>query len=355
VFSTAIIGVVTRLQRSAEIPDQISECDAGSLAQQACTQALDELSGPARHMVGVARLRCSSLRLLRKRILPAAAPCRQSSRAAFCRIGPDTLRRANVLLGRLQFIDISSLLATMMYAKIDVPLPYPGKEGSAMRVLVVEDELRLATLLRQGLEEEGFAVDTAASAEEALDWIASTAYDLMLLDVMLPDISGFDLCRRLRSRGNTTPILVLTARDAVPDRVAGLDAGADDYLVKPFAFAELLARVRALARRPVTAARPVLAVGDYRLDPATQQVWNGELPVELGQKEFRILEYLMRNPNHVLTRDMIADNVWDYDSAPLTNAIDVHIGSLRRKLHDEYPRGRIETVRGAGYRLRSQP
>jgi two-component system OmpR family response regulator len=224
-----------------------------------------------------------------------------------------------------------------------------------MRLLVVEDEIRLTTLLCQGLQEEGFAVDTAASGEEALDWIASMAYDLMLFDVMLPGISGFDLCRQLRVRGNTTPILVLTARDAVPDRVAGLDAGADDYLVKPFAFAELLARVRALARRPVTAARPVLAVGDYRLDPATQQVWNGELPVELGQKEFRILEYLMRNPNHVLTRDMIADNVWDYDSAPLTNAIDVHIGSLRRKLHDEYPRGRIETVRGAGYRLRSQP
>ncbi len=224
-----------------------------------------------------------------------------------------------------------------------------------MRLLVVEDEIRLATLLRQGLQEEGFAVDTAASAEDALDWIASIPYDLLLLDLMLPGMSGFDLCRQLRSRGNTLPILVLTARDAVSDRVAGLDAGADDYLVKPFAFAELLARVRALARRPTTAASPVLAVGDYLLDPATRHVWNGELPVELGQKEFRILEYLMRNPNRVLTRDMIADNIWDYDSAPLTNAIDVHIRSLRAKLHDEYPHGRIETVRGAGYRLRSQP
>lgn len=224
-----------------------------------------------------------------------------------------------------------------------------------MRVLVVEDETRLAELLRQGLQEEGFAVDTAASGEEVLDWIASTDYDLLLLDLMLPGISGFELCRQLRSRGNATPILVLTARDAVPDRVAGLDSGADDYLVKPFAFEELLARLRALARRPADTTAPLLTAGDYHLDPATRQVWHGGLPVELGQKEFRILEYLMRNPNHVLSRDMIANNVWDYDSAPLTNAIDVHIRSLRAKLHDEYPHGRIETVRGAGYRLRTRP
>lgn len=224
-----------------------------------------------------------------------------------------------------------------------------------MRLLVVEDEIRLATLLEQGLQEEGFAVDTAASAEAALDWIESTAYDLLLLDLMLPGMSGIELCRRLRAGGYTTPILVLTARDAVPDRVTGLDAGADDYLVKPFAFAELLARLRALVRRPAATAPPVLTAGDYRLDPATQQVWHGNVPVELGLKEFRILEYLMRHPNRVLTRDMIADNIWDYDSAPLTNAIDVHIRSLRAKLQDEYPHGRIETVRGAGYRLRSQP
>jgi two-component system OmpR family response regulator len=224
-----------------------------------------------------------------------------------------------------------------------------------MRILVVEDEIRLARLLDQGLQEEGFAVDTAGSAEAALDWIASTLYDLVLLDLMLPGMSGIELCRRLRAQGNTTPILVLTARDAVPDRVAGLDAGADDYLVKPFAFAELLARIRALARRPAATTPPVLTAGDYRLDPATQQVWHGNLPVELGQKEFRILEYLMRNPNRVLTRGMIADNIWDYDHAPMTNAIDVHIRSLRTKLHDEYPHGRIETVRGAGYRLRTQP
>jgi two-component system OmpR family response regulator len=224
-----------------------------------------------------------------------------------------------------------------------------------MRLLVVEDETRLATLLQQGLQEEGFAVDTAASGEDALGWIASTSYDLILLDLMLPDISGFAFCRQLRAHGNTTPILVLTARDAVPDRVAGLDAGADDYLVKPFAFAELLARLRALTRRPPSAATPLLIAGDYQLDPATRQVWRAGTPVELGQKEFRILEYLMRNPNHVLTRAMIADNVWDYDSAPLTNAIDVHIRSLRNKLHDAYPHGQIETVRGAGYRLRTQP
>ncbi len=224
-----------------------------------------------------------------------------------------------------------------------------------MRVLVVEDEIRLAALLDQGLQEEGFAVDTAGSAEAALDWIESTPYDLLLLDLMLPGMSGIELCRRLRAQRNTTPILVLTARDAVPDRVAGLDAGADDYLVKPFAFAELLARMRALARRPASVSAPVLIIGDYQLDPRTQQVWRSGAPVELGQKEFRILEYLMRNPNRVLTRGMIADNIWDYDSAPMTNAIDVHIRSLRAKLHDEYPHGRIETVRGAGYRLRGQP
>jgi DNA-binding response OmpR family regulator len=224
-----------------------------------------------------------------------------------------------------------------------------------MRVLVVEDETRLAELLRQGLQEEGFAVDLAASGEDALDWLATTTPDLILLDLMLPGISGFDLCRLLRARGNPTPILALTARDAVSDRIDGLDAGADDYLIKPFAFAELLARMRALVRRPATVTAPVLTVGDYRLDPATQHVWRSGTPVELGQKEFRILEYLMRNPNRVLTRAMIADNIWDYDSAPSTNAIDVHIRSLRAKLHDEYPHGRIETVRGAGYRLRSRP
>ena len=224
-----------------------------------------------------------------------------------------------------------------------------------MRVLVVEDETRLAELLRQGLQEEGFAVDTTASGEDALDWLASTPYDLLVLDLMLPGMSGYDLCRQLRAHGNTTSILMLTARDTVPDRVAGLDAGADDYLVKPFAFAELLARLRALTRRPASFPSPMLTVGDYRLDPATQHVWRSDAPIELGQKEFRILEYLMRNPNRVLTRAMIANNVWDYDDAPLTNAIDVHIRSLRAKLHDEYPLSRIETVRGAGYRLRNRP
>ena len=224
-----------------------------------------------------------------------------------------------------------------------------------MRILVVEDETRLATLLRRALAEEGHGVDLAESGEEALDWVDIGAYDAIVLDIMLPGIDGLEVCRRLRRRRVQAPILLLTARDTVPDRVAGLDAGADDYLVKPFAFAELAARLRALARRPADAHHPVLGVGELRLDPATRRVWRGEDEVELPNKEFRILEYLMRNPNRVLTRAMIADHVWDYDFPNVTNVIDVHVRQLRRKLNDPYPGGAIETVRGAGYRLRRDP
>jgi two-component system OmpR family response regulator len=224
-----------------------------------------------------------------------------------------------------------------------------------MRILVVEDETRLATLLRRGLDEEGHAVELAATGEEALDWTEAAAFDAIVLDVMLPGIDGLEVCRRLRRRHVQTPILLLTARDAVPDRVAGLDAGADDYLVKPFAFAELAARLRALARRSPETAATVLENGDLRLDPATRRVWRGEAEIVLPNKEFRILEYLMRNPNRVLTRDMIADHVWDYEFANLTNVIDVHIRSLRRRLNDPYPGMLIQTVRGAGYRLSAAP
>jgi two-component system OmpR family response regulator len=224
-----------------------------------------------------------------------------------------------------------------------------------MRILVVEDETRLATLVRRGLEEEGHAVDLAVTGEEALDWIEAAAFDAIVLDVMLPGLDGLDVCRRLRRRRVQTPILLLTARDAVPDRVAGLDAGADDYLVKPFAFAELAARLRALARRSPETAATVLEVGEVRLDPATRRVWRGAAEIALPNKEFRILEYLMRNPNRVLTRDMIADHVWDYDFASVTNVIDVHIRSLRRRLNDPYPGTLIQTVRGAGYRLSAAP
>ncbi len=222
-----------------------------------------------------------------------------------------------------------------------------------MRILVVEDEERLAGLIRQGLVEEGHAVDLAGAGEDALDWTAIAAFDVIVLDVMLPGISGITVCQRLRRNRLFTPILLLTARDAIADRVAGLDAGADDYLVKPFAFAELTARLRALGRRPLDANPPILAWAHLRLDPATRQVWKDDELVPLPNKEFRILEYLLRHPGRVLTRSMIADHVWDYDFPNMTNVIDVHIRQLRRKLDRPGFPGFIETVRGAGYRLGS--
>ena len=220
-----------------------------------------------------------------------------------------------------------------------------------MRILVVEDEARLAALLRRGLAEEGHAVDLAADGEEGLAWLDVGDYDAVVLDVMLPGIDGLEVCRTLRRRRVQIPILLLTARDTIADRVAGLDAGADDYLVKPFAFAELTARLRALARRPPETHDPVLAAGEIRLDPASRRVWRGDDEIALPNKEFRILEYLMRHPNRVLTRAMIAEHVWDYDFPNVTNVIDVHIRQLRRQLQDPYLGGLIETVRGAGYRL----
>lgn len=223
-----------------------------------------------------------------------------------------------------------------------------------MRILVVEDEQRLATLLRRAVEEEGHAADLAGSGEEALDLLDdATRFDAIVLDIMLPGVDGLTLCRQLRQRRIQTPILLLTARDRVPDRVAGLDAGADDYLVKPFALAELLARLRAITRRPSETRDPVLRAGRLRLDPAARRAWHGNDEITLPNKEFRLLEYLLRNPGRVLTREMIADQLWDYDFPSLTNVIDVHVRSLRNRLNDPYPGGLIETVRGAGYRLRT--
>jgi DNA-binding response OmpR family regulator len=222
----------------------------------------------------------------------------------------------------------------------------------AMRILIVEDEQRLARLLRRSLMDEGHAADIANSGEEALDWVALAAYDAIILDVMLPGMDGITVCRELRARRVQVPILLLTARDAIEDRVTGLDAGADDYLTKPFAFAELSARLRALSRRPVETLNPILTVGDLRLDPTTRQVWRGNNEYSIPNKEFRILEFLMRHPQRILTRSMIAEHVWDYEFVPeFTNVIDVHIRSLRRRLDDPYPVKRIVTVRGAGYKL----
>jgi two-component system OmpR family response regulator len=221
----------------------------------------------------------------------------------------------------------------------------------AVRILVVEDEPGLAELIQRGLSSEGHAVDPTGTGEDALDWVRIAHYDAIVLDVVLPGIDGFEVCRRLRQRGVTTPILLLTARDAVTDRVAGLDAGADDYLVKPFAFDELFARLRALARRPPEALNAVLEVGPLRLDPAVHRVWQADQEVPLINKEFLILECLLRRPGQVLTRAMIADYVWDYDFANVTNVIDVHIRRLRQKLDDPPPGRLIQTVRGVGYRL----
>jgi two-component system OmpR family response regulator len=220
-----------------------------------------------------------------------------------------------------------------------------------MRILIVEDETRLAEMIERGLSDEGHAVTAIHTGEDALDHAMAAEFDAVVLDVMLPGISGLEVCRTLRARRIQTPILLLTARDAVEDRVAGLDAGADDYLIKPFAFAELTARLRALSRRPAESLDPVLRIGELRLDPATHQAWRGDEEFMLPNKEFRILEYLMRHPNQVLTRTMITDNVWDYDFPSSANVVDVHIRSLRRKLEDPYETKHIQTVRGVGYRI----
>jgi two-component system, OmpR family, response regulator len=224
-----------------------------------------------------------------------------------------------------------------------------------MRLLLVEDEKRLATLLHKGLTEEGHAVDLTGSGEDGLDWVSVGKYDAIVLDVMLPGIDGLEVCRRLRRKAVHTPVLLLTARDAIADRVQGLDAGADDYLVKPFAFVELAARLRALDRRPTDTLPTVLRVGNVTLDPATRKVWHGDDEIQLPNKEFRILEYMLRQPGRVLTRAMIAEHVWDYDFPNVTNVIDVHIRQLRHKLADPYPGTLIQTVRGAGYRVRADP
>jgi len=220
-----------------------------------------------------------------------------------------------------------------------------------MRILIVEDEHKIAAFLQRGLVEEGYAVDVAYDGDDALDWLLVVPFDLIILDVLLPKRSGVEVARTLRQRGFHTPVLMLTARDAVEDRVLGLDSGADDYLTKPFAFSELLARLRALLRREPGARASLLQVADLTLDPATHRVVRAGVPVTLANKEYQILEYLLRNPDRVLTRTMIVEHVWGYDYENESNVIDVHIRSLRRKLDDEQPVKLIHTIRGVGYRL----
>ena len=222
-----------------------------------------------------------------------------------------------------------------------------------MRVLVVEDEERIARFLKKGLEEESYAVDVVGDGPAALDWVAGVSYDLILLDVMLPGLNGFEVCRLLRNRGVTSPILMLTARDEVDDRVAGLDAGADDYLPKPFAFKELLARMRALTRRAANTTTPetILTLADLKLDTVTHLAQRGDRDIELTAKEYALLEYLLRHPRRPLSRTMIRESIWGYDYYGASNVVDVYIRHLRQKLEANGELPLIHTVRGIGYKI----
>jgi two-component system, OmpR family, response regulator len=221
-----------------------------------------------------------------------------------------------------------------------------------MRVLVVEDHDRMRDVLRRGLTEAGHVVDAVADGDDGLTYASSMHYDAIVLDVMLPGMNGFDVCRTLRDRAVWTPVLMLTARDAVADRVSGLDHGADDYLVKPFAFTELLGRLRALHRRGAPSPRPVqLRCGSLSLDPATREVaWGGRL-VDLSAREFALLELLMRHPGQVLSRARIIEDVWGPDYGGLSNVVDVYVKYLRDKIDRRFDVDMVQTVRGAGYRL----
>jgi two-component system OmpR family response regulator len=223
-----------------------------------------------------------------------------------------------------------------------------------MRVLVIEDEVRMARLLKRALEEEGHAVDVAGDGPDGL-WMASeNPYAAIVLDVMLPGFDGFELCRRLRKAGIWVPVLMLTARDEIGDRVRGLDAGADDYLVKPFSLLELAARLRALARRDDRPRPAVLTEGDLSLDPASKRAWRGETELQLSPKEFCLLEFFLRHPGTVLTRSQIIEAVWDFAYDGTSNVVDQYVNYLRRKVDIPFARRDIETVRGMGYRLRHQ-
>jgi len=224
-----------------------------------------------------------------------------------------------------------------------------------MRVLVVEDEPGIAQFIRQGLREAGYAVDVAYDGEEGLDYVYVAEYDVLVLDILLPKLDGLDVLHALRARGVKTPVLLLTAKDTVEDRVRGLDSGADDYLVKPFAFPELVARLRALLRRPPLQIDPVLHLGDLAMDTARREVRRGGRLIELSPREFTLLEYLMRHPRHVLTRTQLAEHVWNFDFFNDSNVVDVYIGYLRRKIDRGSDRPLLQTVRGVGYRLSDAP
>jgi two-component system OmpR family response regulator len=222
-----------------------------------------------------------------------------------------------------------------------------------MRMLLIEDEPKMAALLRRGLTEEGYAVDVVHTGTDGIWAATENPYDAIVLDVMLPDIDGFEVCRRLRAADRWAPVVMLTARDAVRDRVAGLDAGADDYLTKPFSFGELFARLRALLRRGAAERPPVLQVGDLTLDPAAHHVARGDVEVRLTAKEFALLEYLMRRAGEVLSRTRLIEHVWDFGYDGDSNVVDVYIRYLRDKIDRPFGQATIETIRGSGYRLRT--
>jgi two-component system, OmpR family, response regulator len=220
-----------------------------------------------------------------------------------------------------------------------------------LRILIVEDEPKMARILRRGLEDEGYAVDTSAGGDDGLHMATENEYDAVLLDVMLPGRDGFEVCRELRARNRWAPVLMLTARDAVGDRVRGLDAGADDYLVKPFSFEELVARVRALVRRGAKERPVTLSVGPLTLDPATRRVERSGKPLSLTPKEYGLLEYLMRHAGEVLSRSRILEHVWDYNYDGGSNVVDVYVKYLRAKMDAPFGSSLLKTVRGAGYIL----
>lgn len=221
-----------------------------------------------------------------------------------------------------------------------------------MRLLLVEDNHRLSNSLRMTLQDDGYAVDVAYNGLDGEEMGLTSNYDVIILDIMLPDKDGLEVCRALRNRRITTPILMLTARDALEDRVGGLDSGADDYLVKPFEVEELRARIRALLRRESSSKSSLLQVADLVLDPATHTVQRGGQPIELTAKEFSLLEYFMRHPNHLISREMAEQHLWSYDHVVTSNVVDVYIRRLRRKIDDPCQLKLLETVRGSGYRLR---
>src|SRR3990170_68803 len=284
---------------------------------------------------------------------------RSSGWAKLVMVAPNILcRLVDVFLAAQD--TVTSFRKPLPLHPILIVAPYTGlraaspRSRQAMRILVVEDEERIAEFVRNGLSEHGYAVDVARDGGEALDWADIADFDVIVLDVMLPVRDGVDVCKTLRARGLRTPILMLTARDAVEDRVLGLDSGADDYLVKPFAFAELVARIRALARRGRGVDAPRLACGDLEMDLVTRRVTRAAKVVELTVREFELLEYLLRHHDQVVSRETLARDVWKETArtTPLDNVIDVHIARLRRKVDLDHAVKLIHTVRGVGFMLR---